>query len=132
MLMHLKTLQIIIIANNCTFHHRLEGFKDPWEVSVFKGRQMKPESTLQSHGISSGCTITTVRRVLVPEGLKPIPHPLTWSDCMLSFIRPHSWYILCLIILHRLLMTLYALCESGWKILEEGEDEDDLSSEEEW
>ena len=48
---------------------RLEGFKDPWETSVFRGRQMNPSDTLESQGIVAGCSITSVRRVLVPEGM---------------------------------------------------------------
>ena len=68
---------------------RLEGFKDPWEVSVYKGRSMDPKGTLEAHGITSDATITSVRRVLVPEGvfsmaMLPVPWiwPL-WTRCMI-------------------------------------------------
>lgn len=46
----------------------MEGFKDPWESSVFKGRLVVPDKTLQDCGISSGDMLICVRRVLVPEG----------------------------------------------------------------
>lgn len=47
---------------------RLEGFTDPWEATVFKGRLMLPEKTLEECGVPSGAQLTSVRRVLVPEG----------------------------------------------------------------
>ncbi|CAL5228706.1 g11887 [Coccomyxa viridis] len=49
---------------------RMEGFKDPWESAVFKGRLLAPDKALQDSGIASGDMIITVRRVLVPEGWK--------------------------------------------------------------
>ena len=48
---------------------RMEGFKDPWESAVFKGRLLAPDRALQDYGIASGDMIITVRRVLVPEGV---------------------------------------------------------------
>ena len=48
---------------------RMEGFKDPWESAVFKGRLLAPDKALQDCGIASGDMIVTVRRVLVPEGV---------------------------------------------------------------
>ncbi|KAK9901352.1 hypothetical protein WJX75_008130 [Coccomyxa subellipsoidea] len=67
---------------------RLEGFTDPWEATVFKGRLMLPEKTLEECGVPSGAQLTSVRRVLVPE---------------------------------------------GWRIIKEGEEEDDYtSSDEDW
>lgn len=48
---------------------RLEGFKDPWETAVFKGRLVVPDKTLQDCGMISGSELITVRRVLVPEGI---------------------------------------------------------------
>lgn len=47
---------------------RMEGFKDPWESAVFRGRLLAPDKALQDCGIASGDMIITVRRVLVPEG----------------------------------------------------------------
>lgn len=46
----------------------MEGFKDPWESAVFRGRLVVPDKTLQDCGISSGDMLICVRRVLVPEG----------------------------------------------------------------
>ncbi|CAL8471071.1 g10613 [Coccomyxa elongata] len=51
---------------------RLEGFKDPWETTVFKGRMMLPDKTLEECGVPSGAQLVSVRRVLVPEGWKII------------------------------------------------------------
>ena len=43
---------------------------------------MLPGTTLESHGITSGSTITTVRRELIPEGLQTdlIPYLLAIAD----------------------------------------------------
>ena len=46
---------------------RMEGFKDPWESAVHKGRLVPPDKTLQDCGLASGSELITVRRVLVPE-----------------------------------------------------------------
>ena len=54
---------------------RMEGFKDPWETAVFKGRLVLPDKTLQDCGITSGSMLITVRRVLVPDGLSASLHP---------------------------------------------------------
>lgn len=54
---------------------RMEGFKDPWETAVFKGRLVLPDKTLQDCGIASGSMLITVRRVLVPDGLSVSLHP---------------------------------------------------------
>lgn len=48
--------------------YRLEGFKDPWDATVFRGRACLPDKTLQDLGITSGAEVITVRRKLVPEG----------------------------------------------------------------
>lgn len=83
---------------------RLEGFKDPWEFAVCKGRAVKLDASLQDNGIMTDAVITIVRRVLVPEAWKVGRHycdsPLTgalvkpvegddsliplWADCVLS------------------------------------------------
>ena len=47
---------------------RMEGFKEPWDSAVFKGRLLAPDKALQECGIASGDMIITVRRALVPEG----------------------------------------------------------------
>lgn len=49
---------------------RLEGFKEPWEFAVYKGRSVKLAASLKDNGITSDATITTVRRVLIPEEWK--------------------------------------------------------------
>ncbi|KAK9829641.1 hypothetical protein WJX72_007044 [[Myrmecia] bisecta] len=49
---------------------RLEGFKDPWEFSVYKGRMLKADATLEQSGITADAPVITVRRVLVAEGWK--------------------------------------------------------------
>ena len=48
-------------------HCRMEGFKEPWESAVHKGRLVPPDKTLQDCGLASGSELITVRRVLVPE-----------------------------------------------------------------
>merc|ERR1712224_612944 len=47
---------------------RLEGFEEPWELAVFKGKECLGSSTLADCGITGDETITTVRKVLVAEG----------------------------------------------------------------
>lgn len=47
---------------------RLEGFTEPWEMTVYKGRAMLPDKTLEECGVPSGAHLICVRRVLVPEG----------------------------------------------------------------
>ena len=49
---------------------RLEGFKEVWERTLFKGRELKPEQTLESANLPAGATIAAVRKVLVAEGWK--------------------------------------------------------------
>lgn len=49
---------------------RLEGFKDPWEFSVFNGRALRLEDSLRDNGITSDAIITLVRNILVPEAWK--------------------------------------------------------------
>ena len=49
---------------------RLEGFKDDWEFAVHCGRGVKLSATLKENGIDADATITTVRRVLIPEAWK--------------------------------------------------------------
>ena len=69
---------------------RMEGFKDPWESAVHKGRLVPPDKTLQDCGLSSGSELITVRRVLVPESealaqmsCSPPAHPVH-EACTLS------------------------------------------------
>ena len=49
---------------------RLEGFQEPWEKAVYRGRELKPSQTLEAAGLQEGAIITTVRKVLVAEGWK--------------------------------------------------------------
>lgn len=63
---------------------RLEGFKDPWETTVFKGRMMLPDKTLEECGVPSGAQLISVRRVLVPEG-DSVHHHL--ADSFVSVIE---------------------------------------------
>ncbi|KAK9847792.1 hypothetical protein WJX84_005395 [Apatococcus fuscideae] len=46
---------------------RLEGFTDPWEKSMLKGREVLPATTLRSAGVASGDIIVVVRRELIAE-----------------------------------------------------------------
>lgn len=54
---------------------RMEGFKEPWESAVHKGRLVPPDKTLQDCGLSAGSELITVRRVLVPESGAPAQMP---------------------------------------------------------
>ena len=47
---------------------RLEGFTDPWEKSLLRGREVPAAATLRSAGVASGDVIVTVRRELIAEG----------------------------------------------------------------
>lgn len=49
---------------------RLEGFQEPWEKAVYRGRELKPGQTLEAAGLQGGAVITAVRKVLVAEGWK--------------------------------------------------------------
>ena len=49
---------------------RLEGFQEPWEKAVFRGRELKPDQTLEGAGLTDGAVVTLVRKVLVAEGWK--------------------------------------------------------------
>ena len=49
---------------------RLEGFKDPWEFVVYRGRAVNLDASLQDNGITADAVITVVRRVLLPEAWK--------------------------------------------------------------
>lgn len=49
---------------------RLEGFQEPWEKAVYRGRELKPAQTLEAAGLQEGAVITAVRKVLVAEGWK--------------------------------------------------------------
>lgn len=51
---------------------RLEGFTDPWEFAVCKGRAVRLDASLKDNGIAADTTITLVRRVLVPEVWKVV------------------------------------------------------------
>ena len=48
--------------------HRLEGFKDPWEHVVYKGKLLQPTSTLSECGVDAHAPVVAVRRSLLPEG----------------------------------------------------------------
>ena len=47
---------------------RLEGFSDPWEKSMVKGREVPLATTLRAAGVTSGDVIVVVRRELIAEG----------------------------------------------------------------
>ena len=47
---------------------RLEGFKEPWEHVVFKGKLLQPTSKLVECGITADMPVITVRKSLFPEG----------------------------------------------------------------
>lgn len=49
---------------------RLEGFRDPWEFAVCRGRAVNLDASLQENGITSDAVITVVRRVLIPDAWK--------------------------------------------------------------
>jgi hypothetical protein len=56
-------------ADDCL---RLDGFNDPWDRAIYKGRELKDDETLAEQGITGSSTdpIITVRRVLVADGWK--------------------------------------------------------------
>ena len=49
---------------------RLEGFEEPWERALFRGRELKADVPLVEQGVAPGSTVTTVRRVLVADAWK--------------------------------------------------------------
>lgn len=50
---------------------RLDGFEDPWERAIYKGRELSMDSVLRDAGVTSGDdAIVTVRRVLLADGWK--------------------------------------------------------------
>jgi hypothetical protein len=50
---------------------RLDGFDDPWERAIYKGRELSMDSILKDAGVTSGDdAIVTVRRVLLADGWK--------------------------------------------------------------
>ena len=49
---------------------RLEGFKDPWEFGVYRGRGLKLDQSLADNDITTDATLTFVRRMLIPEAWK--------------------------------------------------------------
>lgn len=49
---------------------RLEGFRDPWEFAVCKGRAVNLDASLQENGIMTDAVIIVVRRVLIPDAWK--------------------------------------------------------------
>lgn len=49
---------------------RLEGFTDPWERAVYKGRELDQETTLEACGVKGDAPLITVRRRLVADGWK--------------------------------------------------------------
>lgn len=63
---------------------RLEGFKEPWDVAVYKGKAVSGDKTLEEAGVSADAPLVTVRRVLLPEG-KPISDMLNYSADSTTF-----------------------------------------------
>ncbi|CAG9463551.1 unnamed protein product [Pedinophyceae sp. YPF-701] len=49
---------------------RLEGFTEPWEKTIFKGRQLSDETPLAEAGVNSGDTVSHARICLYAEGWK--------------------------------------------------------------
>jgi len=67
---------------------RLEGFQEPWEVSIFKGRYLvDPTKSLQEYGIQDGDMIISVRKELYADGWKLKDHldDVTSSDSDVEF-----------------------------------------------
>ena len=83
------------VISDCNRHSecgcRLEGFQDPWEFAVHRGRALKPEATLQECGITSDACITAVRRALVPEGMP------SCRRCRAELFHLH---LLCIFVFH--------------------------------
>ena len=61
---------------------RLEGFSDPWEFAVPKGRSIDLAATLSENGITSDATITVVRRVFIPEAWKVTCYQLILTNAV--------------------------------------------------
>jgi hypothetical protein len=55
-------------ANARVLGARLEGFKEPWDVAVYKGKSVPGDKTLEEAGVTADAPLITVRRVLLPEG----------------------------------------------------------------
>ncbi|KAL4430375.1 hypothetical protein ABPG77_002181 [Micractinium sp. CCAP 211/92] len=53
---------------------RLEGFNDPWERLLFKGRELRLGASLAEQGVGEGAVLTAVRRVLIADGWKIRPY----------------------------------------------------------
>lgn len=49
---------------------RLEGFSDPWERLIFKGRELDSKVPLAEQGVSPDAVLVAVRRVLIADGWK--------------------------------------------------------------
>lgn len=50
---------------------RLDGFEDPWERAIYKGRELSMDSILKDAGVTPGDdAIVTVRRILLADGWK--------------------------------------------------------------
>ena len=68
---------------------RLEGFQEPWEKAVYRGRELQPGQTLEAAGLQEGAVITAVRKVLVAEGWKVGPRPTRYiqdNACVYNYI----------------------------------------------
>ena len=52
----------------------MEAVLVQWERAIYRGRELKAEATLEAAGLTDKATITTVRKVLVPEGWKVCRH----------------------------------------------------------
>lgn len=69
LLVRVADAQKWIAAEDCL---RLEGFNDPWDRAIYKGRELKDDETLAEQGITGSSTdpVITVRRMLVADGWK--------------------------------------------------------------
>ena len=71
---------------------RLEGFNDPWERAVFKGRELKADATVAEQGVTVAdveSPVITVRRMLVADGWKV----RTYCRTEITFLRSLLVYI---------------------------------------
>eukprot|EP00878_Enallax_costatus_P019704 GHUV01020796.1.p1 GENE.GHUV01020796.1~~GHUV01020796.1.p1 ORF type:complete len:131 (+),score=40.29 GHUV01020796.1:259-651(+) len=60
---------------------RLDGFTDPWQRALCRGRVLRSDDTLAAAGIAEGDVVTVVRIELIAEGWKiKDDYSLTDSD----------------------------------------------------
>ena len=52
--------------------HRLEEFVEPWELIMYKGRELEEDATLAESGVPAedGVEVIVVRKQLIAEGWK--------------------------------------------------------------